>query len=57
MYIDLPTMIAVIIALTASTGALLYSIYLLKSAEQTIDRILTLNKQIRRNNADQTATH
>ena len=57
MYIDLPTIIAVIIALTASTGALLYSIYLLKSAEQTIDRILTLNKQIRRNNENQTATH
>lgn len=57
MYIDTATMIAIMIALTASTGAMIYSIYLLQSAEKTIDRILTLNRQIRRSNADQTATH
>jgi len=50
MYIDFPTMIAIMIALVSSTGALIYSIYLLKSAEQTIDRILVLNKNIRRSN-------
>lgn len=54
MYIDLPTMIAIMIALVCSTGALMYSIYIIKSMDQTIDRILKLNRQIRRNNADQT---
>jgi multisubunit Na+/H+ antiporter MnhF subunit len=54
MYIDLPLMIAIMIALVSSMVALAYSLYLLQSAEQTIDRIISLNRQIRRNNADQT---
>lgn len=57
MYVDTALMIAIMIALLSSMGALAYSLYLLQSAEQTIDRILILNRQIRRNNADQTATN
>jgi hypothetical protein len=52
MYIDLATMIAIMIALVTSTGALIYSIYVIRNMDNIITRLQALNNHIRRENAN-----
>jgi hypothetical protein len=52
MYIDFATMIAIMIALIASTGALIYSVYIIKTMDDTITRMHNLNTYLRRENAN-----
>ena len=52
MYIDFGTLIAIMIALIASTSALIYSIYIIKTMDDTITRMHNLNTYLRRENAN-----
>jgi hypothetical protein len=43
MYLDVPAMIGILIALTASLLALVYSVYIIRLQDQHIDRLTRNN--------------
>ncbi len=52
MYVDTATMIGIIIALLTSTGALIYSVFVIRNMDNIITRLQVLNNHIRRENAN-----